>query len=84
MYTIKALVDGKYYTLHNPKVKELTVGDPYFETGDNLNGQAEFTIFPEHPYYSKVKKLTTDIIFYRDNKPEFYGRVLYDLSLIHI
>ena len=78
MYTIKALVDGKYYTLHNPKVKELTVGDPYFETGDNLNGQAEFTIFPEHPYYSKVKKLTTDIIFYRDNKPEFYGRVLYD------
>ena len=43
MYTIKALVDGKYYTLHNPKVKELTVGDPYFETGDNLNGQAEFT-----------------------------------------
>lgn len=78
MYTIKALVDGKYYTLHNPKVKELTVGDPYFETGDNLNGQAEFTIFPEHPHYSKVKKLITDIIFYRDNKPEFYGRVLYD------
>lgn len=78
MYTIKALIDGKYYTLHNPKVKELTVGDPYFEVGDNLNGKAEFTIFPEHPYYSKVKKLVTDIIFYRDKKPEFYGRVLYD------
>lgn len=78
MYTIKALVDGKYYTLHNPKVKELTVGDPFFEVGDNLNGQAEFKIFPGHPHYDKVKKLVTDIIFYRDDKEEFYGRVLYD------
>ena len=78
MYTIKALVDGKYYTLHNPKVKELTVGDPFFEVGDNMNGQAEFKIFPGHPYYDKVKKLVTDIIFYRDDKEEFYGRVLYD------
>ena len=55
MYTIKALVDGKYYTLHNPKVKILTVGDPYFETGDNINGKAEFTVYPNHPNYSKVK-----------------------------
>lgn len=78
MYTIKALVDGKYYTLHNPKVKELTVGDPFFEVGDNMNGQAEFKIFPGHPHYDKVKKLVTDIIFYRDDKEEFYGRVLYD------
>ena len=77
MYIIKALVDGKYYTLHNPKVKILTVGDPYFETGDNINGKAEFTVYPNHPYYSKVKKLTTDIIIY-NGKEEFYGRVLYD------
>lgn len=78
MYTIKALVDGKYYTLHNPKVKILTVGDPYFETGDNINGKAEFTVYPNHPNYSKVKKLTTDIIIYNGKVPEFYGRVLYD------
>lgn len=78
MYIIKALVDGKYYTLHNPKVKVLTVGDPYFETGDNINGKAEFTVYPNHPYYSKVKKLTTDIIIYNGKVPEFYGRVLYD------
>ena len=78
MYIIKALVDGKYYTLHNPKVKVLTVGDPYFETGDNINGKAEFTVYPNNPYYSKVKKLTTDIIIYNGKVPEFYGRVLYD------
>lgn len=78
MYTIKAYVDGKDYVIHNPRVKALTVGDPYFEIGDNLNGQAEFTVYPQHPYYKYVKKLTTDIIFYNDGVEEFAGRVLYD------
>lgn len=77
MYIVKAVVDGKEYTLHDPS-KNLYVGDGYFEVGDNINGQAEFTVYPSHPYYKKVKKLTTDIIFYRDSEPEFYGRVLYD------
>lgn len=78
MYTIKAYVDGREYVIHNPRVKALTVGDPYFETGDNLNGQAEFTVYPQHPYYKYVKKLTTDIVFYNDDVEEFAGRVLYD------
>lgn len=79
MYTIKAYVDGMEYTLHDSRVKALTVGGkPYFEVGDNINGSASFSVYPNHPYYDKVKKLTTDIIFYRDDEPEFYGRVLYD------
>lgn len=79
MYTIKAFVDGTEYTIHDARVKALTVGgNPYFETGDNINGSASFSVYPTHPYYGKVKKLTTDIIIYRDDEPEFYGRVLYD------
>lgn len=79
MYTIKAYVDGKEYTIHDARVKALTVGgNPYFEIGDNINGSATFKVFPTHPYYDKVKKLTTDIVIYRDDEPEFYGRVLYD------
>lgn len=78
MYTIKAFVNGKEYTIHNPRVKALAVGDPYFEIGDNVNGQAEFTVYPTHPYYKYVQKLTTDIIFYNDGVEEFAGRVLYD------
>ena len=79
MYSIKAYVDGVEYTLHDSRVKALTVGGkPYFEVGDNINGSASFSVYPNHPYYDKVKKLTTDIIFYRDDEPEFYGRVLYD------
>lgn len=72
-------MDGVEYTLHDSRVKALTVGGkPYFEVGDNINGSASFSVYPNHPYYDKVKKLTTDIIFYRDDEPEFYGRVLYD------
>lgn len=78
MYTIVAVVDGKEYPLHNLKSRRLIVSEPYFEIGDNLNGQAEFKVFTGHPYYGKVKKLTTDIIIRNDNTDMFYGRVLYD------
>lgn len=78
MYTIVATVDGEQYPLHNPRSRDLIVGDPYFEIGDNINGQAEFKVFPNHPYYDLVKKLTTEIIFLNNEKEEFRGRVLYD------
>lgn len=77
MYTVKAFADGEEYVLHDPK-QNLYVGDGYFETGDNINGQAEFTVYPDHPDYEYVKKLTTDVVFYNDGVPEFYGRILYD------
>lgn len=77
MYTVKAFVNGTEYVLHNPK-QNLYIGDGYFETGDNINGQAEFTVYPDHRNYDYVKKLTTDVVFYNDGTPEFYGRILYD------
>lgn len=78
MYTIAAVIDGKEYPLHNLKSRRLIVSDPYFEIGDNINGQAEFKVHSGHPFYEKVKKLTTDIIIRNDKKAEFYGRILYD------
>lgn len=79
MYTIKAFAaDGKEYTLHNPKIRNLIVGDPYYQKGDNVNGQAGFSVYPKHPYYQYVKKLTTDIVIYKDDVEKFAGRVLYD------
>lgn len=77
MYTVKAFVNGTEYVLHNPK-QNLYIGDGYFEIGDNINGQAEFTVYPDHLNYDYVKKLTTDVVFYNDGTPEFYGRILYD------
>lgn len=78
MYIIKAYVGTEEYTIYNPHKEELTVGNPYYEIGDNVNGQAEFTIYPSHPFYDKVNKLTTDIVFYKDGEERFAGRVLYD------
>lgn len=78
MYTIKAFENGEEYVLHNPRVEELFLGDAYYEEGDNLNGQAEFTVYPDHPFYENVKKLTTEIVFYKDGVEKFRGRVLYD------
>lgn len=78
MFTVKAFVGDQEYTIHNPKVKALTLGSPYYQKGDNVNGQAEFTVYPTHPYYKYVQKLTTDIVFYKDGVEKFAGRVLYD------
>lgn len=77
MYTIKAIVDGKEYLLHNP-LKNLFTKDAYYTEGDNINGQAEFTVYPDNPNYGYVKKLVTDIEILKDGMPKFYGRVLYD------
>ena len=78
MYTVKAWIGNESYIIHDPRKKKLLLGEPYFETGDNINGQAEFKVYPDHPYRDKIKRLTTDIVFFKDGKPEFYGRVLYD------
>ncbi|MCD8206436.1 MAG: phage tail protein [Bacteroidales bacterium] len=79
MYTIKAFTqDGGEYWIHNPISRDLITGDPWYEVGDNINGSAQFTIYPDHPYYDKVQKLTTDIVIYKDEAEVFRGRVLYD------
>lgn len=78
MYTIHALVDGIEYPLHDLSSSQLVTGDAWFEVGDNVNGSAGFTIYPDHPYYDKVVKLATDIIFRKDGDAVFYGRVLFD------
>ena len=48
MYTIKAFVDGKEYTIHNPRVKELIVGNAYYQQGDNVNRQSFQSIRHTH------------------------------------
>ena len=82
MYTVTAIVNGTEYPLHDIRSKRLTLGgSPYFEIGDNINGQAEFTVYAGHPYYDKVKKLVTEIVFYKDGNEKFRGRVLNDREM---
>ena len=78
MYKIYALRGEDRYLLHDPRLKNIRVGAPYFENGDNINGQAEFDVYKNHPYYEYVQKMTTEIVFYDDGDEVFRGRVLYD------
>lgn len=78
MYTIAAIVNGVEYPIHNPKSRKLIVGDPWFEVGDNINGSAEFIVYPNHPFFDRVHKLTTEIVIRNDGSEEFRGRVLYE------
>lgn len=78
MYTITAVVNGTEYPLHDARSSQLVTGDPWYEVGDNSNGSAGFTIYPDHPYYDKVVKLATDIVIRKDGDAVFYGRVLFD------
>jgi len=78
MYTIYALVGDNRYLIHNPRMRTVQVGSPYFELADNLNGQAEFLVYKTHPYYAHVKKLTTEIVVMDEDDEVFRGRVLYD------
>lgn len=78
MYTISAITGGVEYPIHNPKSSRLIVGDPWYEVGDNTNGSAEFTVYPEHPFFERVHKLTSEIIIRHEGSVVFRGRVLYD------
>ena len=78
MYKVYAIVDGERYLLHDPRLQNIRLGEPYYDVGDNVNGQAEFTVYKNHPYYSYVRKLTTEIVFYDGTEEVFRGRVMYD------
>lgn len=71
MYTIKC--DGKY--LHNADIGLVVInGNCKMEI--NKTGSLTFYIAKNHPNISTIKKLSSEIILYQDNKAIFYGRPL--------
>lgn len=66
------------YILHDARVPELKVIQPKCSLALNKTGSLTFYIAPNHPYYDKVKKHTSEITLYQDNKILFRGRVLND------
>lgn len=66
------------YILHDARVPELKVIQAKCSLALNKTGSLTFYIAPNHPYYDKVKKHTSEITLYQDNKILFRGRVLND------
>ena len=66
------------YILHDPFVDELKVIGAKCVLEVNKTGSLTFQISPTHPYYDKIKKHTSEIKLYQDDRVLFCGRVLND------
>lgn len=76
MYQIQC--DG--YILHDTTIDDLKVINPKCSLEINKTGSLTFEIPPTHPYYDKIKKHTSEIRLYQDDRVLFNGRVLNDES----
>lgn len=66
------------YILHDARIPELKVIQAKCSLELNKTGSLTFYLAPNHPYYGQVKKHTSEITLYQDNKILFRGRVLND------
>ena len=64
--------------LYHSKLENLKIFNPSIELELNKTGSFEFTIYPDHPYYSSIKKLKSIITVLQDDYLLFRGRVLDD------
>jgi len=66
------------YLLYDDAVDDLKIFSPKVELELNKTGSFAFAIYPDHPYYSMIKKLKSIITVYQNNFLIFRGRVLND------
>lgn len=74
MYQIKC--DG--FTLFDPRDDELIVGNPILNLEVNTVGEGSFTIYKNHPYYGRLKKLKSVFEVSDDVGVIFRGRMTED------
>ena len=74
MYQI--LCDG--YVLYDPRDDELIVSNPKCKLGTNTVGEASFSIYATHPYYSNLKKLRSVFEIRQSGDVIFRGRMTED------
>lgn len=70
----KVYCDG--YLLYHTKLENLKIFAPSLELELNKTGSFNFTIYPDHPYFSLIRKLKSIITVYQDGFLLFRGRVL--------
>ena len=62
--------------LYHSKLENLKIFEPSLELELNKTGSFEFTIYPDHPYFSLIKKLKSIITVFQDDFMIFRGRPL--------
>ena len=66
------------YVLHDATIDELKVIGAKCSLEVNKTGSLTFQIASTHPYYDKIKKHTSEIKLYQDDRVLFCGRILND------
>lgn len=66
------------YLLYDAALPDYRVFSPKFEPDVEKAGKLTFTIYPDHPNFSRVSKLTPTILLKYGDEIKFRGRVLND------
>lgn len=74
MYQIKC----DEYVLYDPREDDLILTQPRCKLEVNTAGEASFTIYSDHPHYSKLRKKRSIIEILQDGEPIFRGRITND------
>lgn len=74
MYIVKC----DSYVLSDLRDPDLILYNPKLNLEVNKNGSMEFDIYPNHPNFSKLRKLKSVISVIQDNKIIFKGRIISD------
>ena len=64
------------YVLYDSQLNEFQLKDPVLKQELNTVDELSFTIYPNHPYFNNISKLSSEIKAYRDNDVIFKGRVI--------
>lgn len=69
--------------IYNSKLDSLKIFSPSVELEVNKTGSFDFTLYPDHPYYSHIRKMRSIVTVYQDNYLLFRGRVLDEEIVFH-
>lgn len=69
--------------LYDIREKEFFVEDPTLSLEINKVGTLNLYIYPDHPYFDRLHKITSKIEAYRNGKTIFRGRIINDSQSIY-
>ncbi|MDO4504283.1 MAG: phage tail protein [Clostridia bacterium] len=64
------------YVLYDSQLNEFQLGNPVLKQELNMVDELTFTIYPNHPYFNNISKLSSEIKVFRDDNLLFKGRVI--------
>ena len=64
------------YILYDSQLNDFQLESPVLKQELNTANELTFTIYPNHPYFNNISKLSSIVRVYRNDKLFFKGRVI--------